>query len=126
MIPGIVLIPAGLFWYGWAAEKLAPWAVVDVGAAVFGCGIILSTQAMQQYVMESFREHVASAVAASQFLRSIFGFCFPLFAPALYNSLGYGWGNSTIAFVFLALGMPGPFMLWMFGAKLRAKGAIVK
>lgn len=126
MIPGIIFIPAGLFWYGWAAETLAPWAVVDVGTGVFGCGIILSTQAMQQYVMESFREHVASATAASQFLRSIFGFCFPLFAPALYRSLGYGWGNSTIAFVFLALGVPGPFILWVWGARLRAKGAVVK
>ena len=126
MIPGIILIPAGLFWYGWAAETKAPWAVVDVGAGVFGCGIILSTQAMQQYVMESFREHVASATAASQFLRSIFGFCFPLFAPALYKSLGYGWGNSTIAFVFLALGVPGPFVLWVWGARLRAKGGAVK
>ena len=126
MIPGIILIPAGLLWYGWAAENLGPWAVVDVGAGIFGCGIILSTQAMQQYVMESFREHVASATAASQFLRSIFAFCFPLFAPALYKSLGYGWGNSTIAFVFLALGVPGPFILWTFGARLRAKGATIK
>ena len=126
MIPGIVLIPAGLFWFGWAAQAHAPWALVDVGAGVFGCGIILSTQAMQQYVMESFREHVASATAASQFLRSIFGFAFPLFAPALYTSLGYGWGNSAIAFVFLALGVPGPFILWTWGAQLRAKGGVVK
>lgn len=74
MLPGIVLIPTGLLWYGWAAQSEAPWAVVDVGAGVFGCGIILATQAMQQYVMESFREHVASASAASQFLRSIFAF----------------------------------------------------
>lgn len=126
MIPGIILIPAGLLWYGWAAQAQAPWAVVDVGVGVFGCGVILSTQAMQQYVMESFREHVASAVAASLFLRSIFGFCFPLFAPALYHRLSWGWGNTTIALVFLALGGTGPFILWIWGAKLRAKGAAVK
>ena len=126
MIPGIVLIPTGLLWYGWAAQSRAHWAVVDVGAGVFGSGIILSTQAMQQYVMESYREHVASATAASQFLRSVFGFCFPLFAPALYTSLSYGWGNTTIALVFLALGVPGPFVLWVWGARLRAKGAVVK
>ena len=126
MIPGIILIPTGLLWYGWSAQTKAPWAVVDVGAGIFGCGIILSTQAMQQYVIESYREHVASATAASQFLRSIFGFCFPLFAPALYKSLGYGWGNTTIALVFCALGIPGPFVLWFYGANLRSKGAIVK
>ncbi|KAK5704727.1 hypothetical protein LTR17_021641 [Elasticomyces elasticus] len=122
MLPGTILIPAGLLWYGWAAEVHAHWAVVDAGAAVLGCGIILSTQAMQQYIMESYREYVASGAAASQFLRSIFGFCFPLFAPALYMRLGYGTGNTTIALVFLALGIPAPFILWFFGARLRAKG----
>jgi hypothetical protein len=126
MIPGIILMPTGLLWYGWAAQAHTHWAVVDTGAAVFGCGVILSTQAMQQYTMESFKEHVASAAAASQFLRSIFGFCFPLFAPALYTTLGYGWGNTTIALVFCALGIPGPFLLWFFGARLRARGAVIK
>ena len=126
MVPGLILMPAGLLWYGWAAQSHVAWPVVDVGAGIFGCGVILSTQAMQQYVMESFREHVASATAASQFLRSIFAFCFPIFAPALYGTLGYGWGNTTIALVFLALAIPSPFVLWFWGAKLRAKGSVVK
>jgi MFS family permease len=126
MIPGILCVPVGLIWYGWAAQAKTHWVVVDIGGAVFAFGTILSTQAMQQYTMESFREHVASAVAASQLLRSIFGFCFPLFAPALYTSLGYGWGNTTIALVFCGLAIPGPFLLWFFGARLRARGAVVK
>jgi len=93
MIPGTIFLLAGLLWYGWSAEAMAPWIIVDIGAAVFGCGVILSTQAMQQYVMESYKEYVTSANAASQFLRSIFGFCFPIFAPALYDRLVYGWGT---------------------------------
>ncbi|KAK1092881.1 hypothetical protein LTR48_003447 [Friedmanniomyces endolithicus] len=125
MLPGTVFIPAGLLWYGWAAQAHTHWAVVDAGVAVFGCGVILSTQAMQQYIMESYRDYVASAAAASQFLRSIFGFCFPLSAPALYVHLGYGLGNTTIALVFLALGIPAPFVLWFWGARLRAKGKAV-
>jgi MFS family permease len=125
MLPGIVMIPVGMLWYGRAVQAHTHWAVVDVGAGVFGCGIILSTQASQQYIMESYREYVASAAAASQFLRSIFGFCFPLFAPALYSSLGYGLGNTTLSVVFLALGIPGPFILWFFGARLRAMGKAV-
>ena len=95
---------------------------MDIGAAVFGCGIILSTQAMQQYVMESYRDYVASANAASQFLRSILAFCFPLFAPALYKHLGYGWGNSVLGFIALGLGMPAPFLIWVYGARLRETG----
>lgn len=126
MIPGSILILAGLLTYGWSAQAHAAWPVVDTGAAIFGAGISLSIQAMQQYVMESFREQVASATVASQFLRSVCAFASPLFAPQLYESLGYGWGNTTLALVFCALAIPGPILLWFFGARLRAKGALVK
>jgi hypothetical protein len=122
MIPGAVLIPTGLFLYGFAAEATLQWAIPDLGILIFGCGIIVGTQAMQAYVMDSFPKYVASASAASQLLRSIAGFAFPIFAPRLYWALGYGWGNALLAFLFLAIGVPAPLLLWKFGAKLRAMG----
>lgn len=122
MIPGAVLIPLGLFMYGWAAERRLHWAVPDVGIAIFGCGIILNTQAMQAYVIDAYRRYVASASAASQCLRNVAGFAFPLFAPAMYHRLGYGWGNSILAFISILIAWPAPFLLWMYGAKLRAMG----
>ncbi|KAI1475443.1 MFS general substrate transporter [Daldinia eschscholtzii] len=122
MIPGAILIPFGLLIYGWTAEKHFPWTVPDVGIAILGCGIINNTQSMQAYVMDSYRQYVASASAASQFLRSIAGFAFPIFAPAMYQKLGYGWGNSVLALTFIIIGWPAPFLLWTYGAKLRAMG----
>lgn len=122
MLPGAVLIPVGLFWYGWTAQARAFWILPDIGIAIFSCGIILGTQAMQAYVMDSYSKHVASASAASQLLRNIAAFAFPLFAPQMYQTLGYGWGNSLLAFVFIAIGVPAPLILWKYGARLRAKG----
>jgi multidrug resistance protein len=122
MIPGAVLIPLGLLLYGWTAERHTHWIVPDIAIGIFGCGIILNTQAMQAYVVEAFRKYVASASAASQFLRSIAGFAFPIFAPAMYRTLGYGWGNSILALTFVVIGWPAPFLLWRYGAKLRAMG----
>ncbi|KAI0384215.1 MFS general substrate transporter [Hypomontagnella monticulosa] len=123
MIPGAVLIPLGLLVYGWTAERHMHWIVPDVGIAILGCGIINNTQALQAYVMDAYREYVASASAASQFLRSIAGFAFPIFAPAMYQNLGYGWGNSVLALTFVVIGWPAPFLLWRYGAKLRSMGA---
>jgi len=123
MIPGAIIIPIGLFWYGWTAQEHTFWLLPDIGIAIFGCGIIIGTQAMQAYVMDAFRKHVASVSAASQLLRSIAGFAFPLFAPQMYQTLGYGWGNSLLAFLFIAIGVPAPLILWRYGAKLRAMGA---
>lgn len=31
LIPGIILIPAGLLWYGWCAEKQLHWIMPDIG-----------------------------------------------------------------------------------------------
>ena len=126
MIPGALSIPIGRFWYGWAAETRVHWIVPDIGASVLGCGIILGTQAMQAYVMDSYSQHTASAtalaMAAALLLRSITGFAFPTFAPVLFDKLGYGWGNSILAFAFIAIGVPAPLFLWKFGARIRAKG----
>lgn len=122
MVPGAILIPAVLFMYGWAAQEKLHWAVLDVGIGIFGCGIILNTQAMQAYVMDAYPKYVGSAAASSQFLRSITAMAFPLFAPAMYHALGYGWGNSLLAFTFLAFAGPAPVFLWHWGAKLRAMG----
>ncbi|KAI1414126.1 MFS general substrate transporter [Hypoxylon sp. FL1857] len=122
MIPGAILIPLGLFIYGWTAERHTHWIVPDIGIAILGCGIINNTQSLQAYVMDAYREYVASASAASQFLRSITGFAFPIFAPAMYQALGYGWGNSVLALTFVVIGWPAPFLLWKYGATLRAMG----
>ncbi|TQV94642.1 MFS multidrug transporter [Cordyceps javanica] len=122
MVPGAILVLVGIFIYGWTAQYHVHWIAPDIGIAIFGCGIILNTQAMQAYVTEAYLGHVASASAASQFLRSITGFAFPLFAPSLYLELGYGWGNSVLGFAFLVLAAPAPIVLWVFGAKMRAIG----
>jgi len=63
-------------------------------------------------------------VAAVTILRSLAGFGFPLFAPAMYAALGNGWGNTVIAFAAVGIGIPVPVLLWLFGEKLRKKSSL--
>jgi len=83
--------------------------------------MILCFQSMQMYVIDSFTLYGASALAAVGCLRSFAGFGFPLFAPAMYNSLGYGRGNTVLAAVAVVLGCPAPFLFWKYGATIRAR-----
>lgn len=121
MVPCAILLPAGLFWYGWSAEARLHWIMPDVGAAILAAATICGYQSIQTYVIDAYTKYAASAVASITTLRSLAGFAFPLFAPELYNSLGYGWGNSVLAFVAIAIGVPAPWVFWHYGARLRAK-----
>lgn len=120
-LPGALVAPIGLFVYGWTAQYQVHWIAVDIGIFVNMFGGQLAGMALSAYVIDAYPEHTSSAIAASQFLRSLAAFLFPLFTPSLYGALGYGWGNSAIAFVGLALGLPAPFLIWRYGARLRAR-----
>ncbi|KAF2021667.1 MFS general substrate transporter [Aaosphaeria arxii CBS 175.79] len=121
MIPASFLVPIGLFMYGWSAQAKTHWIVPNIGAAIFCAGVIVGFQCIQTYLVDSYTRYAASAIAAATFLRSLAGFGFPLFAPAMYDALDFGWGNSLLGFVAIALGVPAPFMLWKYGEKLRNK-----
>ncbi|KAJ5629227.1 efflux pump antibiotic resistance protein [Penicillium herquei] len=121
VFPGTILGSMGLFLYGWATHYRLHWAVVDIGVFITMLGLQMTGMALQAYVMEAYPEYTGSAGAAQQFVRSLTAFSFPLFAPAMYASLGYGWGNSTLAFLGLFVGLPAPWLLWHYGASLRGK-----
>ncbi|GAB1211529.1 hypothetical protein ATERTT37_000652 [Aspergillus terreus] len=121
MLPGGLLVPAGLFLYGWSAAYRTHWIVPNIGAAVFAIGLIISFQCAQTYVVDAYTRYAASASGAAAFVRTLAGFAFPLFAESLYRALGLGWGNSLLAFVSLGLGIVAPLLLWYRGEWLRAK-----
>ena len=81
-----------------------------------------------------------AALAAVTCLRSLAGFAFPLFAPAMYKALGFGKGNTILAVVAIVIGCPAcvacslllfvdsivflgffvsPWLFWHFGERIR-------
>jgi multidrug resistance protein len=121
MVPASLLVPAGLFWYGWSAQARVHWIMPNIGACLFCAGTIIGFQCIQTYLVDSYTRYAASAIAAATVLRSLAGFGFPLFAPAMFKALDFGWGNSLLGFIAIVLGVPAPFMLWKYGEKLRGK-----
>lgn len=121
MFPGAAMVPIGLLIYGWSAQFKTHWIVPNIGTAIFAAGNQLVFQNCQTYLVDAYTRYAASAIAATAVFRSLGGFAFPLFADAMYDALGYGWGNTTLAFVGIAVGVPSPFILWWFGEALRKK-----
>jgi multidrug resistance protein len=119
MVPAAIMVPIGLFWYGWAAQAHTHWIVPNLGTTVSAAGIYLGFLCIQTYLVDSYSRYAASAIGASTVLRSLAGFGLPLFAPYMYNALDYGWGNTVLGLVAIVLGWPAPILLWKYGETLR-------
>ncbi|KEZ42268.1 hypothetical protein SAPIO_CDS6127 [Scedosporium apiospermum] len=114
-------LPAGLFWYGWAAEANIHWMVPIVGTSLIGFGGYFIVMPSQLYLVDAFgAQGAASALAALSVLRFIFGCFLPLAGPALYNDLGLGWGNSVLGFIAVAF-IPVPIAFYKCGGFLRER-----
>lgn len=121
IFPAAVLTPAGILVYGWTAQSRAHWVWPNVGVGIFGLGSMVAFQCNQTYIVDAYTRYAASAMAAVVVLRSLAGFGFPLFGPALYRALGLGWGNAALAFVSAIVGTVAPVFLWKYGAAIRAR-----
>ena len=81
----------------------------------------MSTQA---YIVDAYTIYAASGLAATTIMRSVMAATLPLAAPAMYDALGIGWGNSLLAFLALAC-IPIPFFMLKYGERMRGWNARV-
>ncbi|KAI0452864.1 major facilitator superfamily domain-containing protein [Xylaria acuta] len=95
------------------------WIVSLIGTALVGFGLIGVMLCIQTYLVDSYKEYAASVIAANVVLRSLAGALLPLAGLDLYNILGYGWGNSLIGFITLAL-VPVPLIFRIYRERFRA------
>ena len=117
-IPGSLTFPIGLFVYGWSAEKHVHWIIPQIGTAITGFGSILIFIGIQTYLVDAFVEYAASVIGANAVLRGTAGALIPLAGLNMYDTLGWGWGNSLLAFIALAFA-PMPWIFGLYGAKIR-------
>ncbi|KAF3385910.1 Efflux pump bik6 [Talaromyces pinophilus] len=120
MMLGSIFFTAGLFIMGWTSDAGIFWFGPICGAVCTGLGFFTIFQAALNYLIDTFTKYSASAVAVNTFLRSVFAGCFPLFANAMYHTLGTAWASSLLAFVSVGL-IPIPFLFYLYGPRLRSK-----
>lgn len=84
-----------------------------------------SSLPIQLYLVDTFT-FAASALAAASVFRSMLGFAFPLFGSQMFAALGVGGGNSLLAGLAIALGIPFPVWLWFYGESMRAKSSLAR
>lgn len=124
-IAGSLLMPIGIFIFGWSANPQHHWMGPIMGAAVFCTGAFLVFQTLFNYMAMSFPRYMASVFAGNDLFRSVIAGCFPLFGSALFNNLAIkkfpvAWGSSVLGFI--SLGMVAiPVTFALLGPKIRAR-----
>ena len=119
---GAVLLPVTLFWFAWTVEyrEHIHWFISILATVFFGLGQVTIFNTVQNYYIDAFSQYAASAIAAGAVFRSIIGGVVPLFAPTMFDKLGYGWGWSVFAFLTLALA-PSPLLFMKYGEAIRKR-----
>ncbi|KAK2018653.1 major facilitator superfamily transporter [Colletotrichum eremochloae] len=117
-VAGVVVFAVGLIVIGWAAQQRISIFMADVGGALFAMGSFTAYQSLQALMIDAFGVYATSILAAAAIVRSVASFSFPLAAPALFASLGFGWGHTLIALIALFLGGATVVLTWWLGESL--------
>ncbi|KAL2680325.1 hypothetical protein Neosp_007922 [[Neocosmospora] mangrovei] len=119
-LPCGVVLPIGLFLYGWTAQYAVHFIVPMLGVAIFSCGLMGVMMCVQNYLLDTYPRYAASVTAALAVLRSLAAALLPLGGLDMYNALGLGWGNSLLGFLCVAM-IPIPVVFYVFGERLRKR-----
>ncbi|KAF2144207.1 uncharacterized protein K452DRAFT_223480 [Aplosporella prunicola CBS 121167] len=118
MIIGGFLFPAGMFWFAWTSSPHITWVPQVIAGIPIGAGIMMIFLQGLNYIIDVYLMNANSAIAANTFLRSWAGAGFPLFAVAMYHTLGVAWATSLLAFINVAM-FPVPILFYFYGARIR-------
>ena len=107
-----------MFIFAWTSYPRLTWVGPCIAGFPVGFGFIFLYNAANNYLVDSYQQKAASALAAKTFLRSMWGACTVLFTAQMYERLGYQWASSLLGFIALACcGIP--FLFYFRGARIR-------
>lgn len=122
LLPVMVAAPSfaiAFFWFAWTSyPSISYWAPMMAGS-VMGLSLLFIFVGLFNFLVDAYLANAASALAGNTVVRSAFGAGFPLFARQMYNKLGTQWASTLLGFIALLL-LPIPFVLYKYGARVRA------
>ncbi|CAJ2509467.1 Uu.00g144930.m01.CDS01 [Anthostomella pinea] len=121
MVIGTALVPVGLLWWGWSGQPRLHWIMPNIGSLIFAAGVYVCSGCVSVYTIDTYGRYAASAISTNLVLRSLTAAFFPLFAPYMFDSLGFGLGATALAGGFAVFGTVVVAVLWFYGERLRGR-----
>ncbi|KAK0116003.1 hypothetical protein ONS95_013040 [Cadophora gregata] len=114
------LTPVGLFMFAWTGRPSIHWIVPTIGVTIYTVGIFIILQCVFVYISMTYPEYAASLFAGNDFCRSALAAGAILFSRPLFLNVGIAEGVTLLAGLTIS-GVIGIFVLWYYGANLRAR-----
>lgn len=120
LIPALfasILIPLGIFIFGWTSRASIPWIVPTIGATFATAGFTIIIQSIFIYISMVYPQYAASLFGSNSFIKTIIAFGSVLWSHPLYNTLGLPIGISVLGAICIIF-VSGIFVLYVWGEKL--------
>lgn len=121
---GAAVYPVGLLWFGWASAY-GPAAVGIVGFTVANVGVFVIYVGVFSYLTDVYEHWASSALAANSWARNMGAAVVPLAGEAMYAHLRPQVATTIVAATAGTLGCV-PFVLFLYGGRLRAQSPIAR
>ncbi|KAL4982877.1 major facilitator superfamily domain-containing protein [Aspergillus falconensis] len=120
-----VLLPVGLFLFGWTSQHgdTVPWIVPSIAVGISTMGIFSIYLSVFNYLADTYRHRASSALAAQNFCRNLMNGVFPLVSRQLFENLGYGPAASLLGGIAAGLCLV-PWLLVVFGENIRRRSRL--
>ncbi|GKZ23877.1 hypothetical protein AbraIFM66951_010409 [Aspergillus brasiliensis] len=118
-----ILMPIGLFWFGWTSYSSVPWIVPTLAIGCATMGIFAVYLAVFNYLADTYHRYASSAIAAQSCCRNLLGGVFPLVTNAMFTNLSYPGASSLLGGIGLLLTLV-PWVLVFYGGTIRAKSKL--
>jgi multidrug resistance protein len=113
-----LLLPIGLFIFGWTARSSISLVLPAFGMSLATMGIFSIYLATFNYLADVYGAYASSALAAQSFCRNVAGGVLPLVTGAMFHGMGIGRASSLLGGIGVLLGIV-PWILLFWGAKIR-------
>ena len=120
-----LLMPVGMFWFGWTCYSSIHWIVPTLGLVAVTMGIFSIFLATFNYTADVYQTYASSALAASGVCRNFLGGSFPLVTAQIFQKLGFQAASSLLGGIGIVLSL-GPILLIWYGPRIRLRSKVAR
>lgn len=120
-----ILLPIGLFWFGWTSRSSISWISPSLAIGSCTMGIFSIYLAVFNYFADTYHRYASSALASQSMCRNLLAGIFPLFTNIMLRNLTFGGAGSLLGGLGLLLTVI-PWLLFFYGRTIRARSPFAK